>query len=122
VDVLSINADKEAATETQNTEDSLLVTSQQSLATENLETHNAQQKVEEKKENKLEEINNDNIKIELLKNIPSVLGAETVREVDGQYFFTPQATEEQHYAVTFLKNFSSVLNGKLNSLMNYFLK
>ena len=58
-------------------------------------------------------------KIELLKNAPRVLGTETVWEMDGQYFLTPQ-TQQQHYAVTFYKAFFTRLNLTLNTLLNYF--
>jgi hypothetical protein len=72
------------------------------------------------RENKLA-LNDKNIfKIELADNSPRVLGAETVREVDGAYYFTPEYPQEEHYAVTFLKNIFTLINLKINTLINYF--
>ena len=66
-------------------------------------------------------LNDKNIfKIELADNYPRVLGAETVREVDGVYHFTPEHPQEEHYAVTFLKNIFTLINLKINTLVNYF--
>jgi hypothetical protein len=78
--------------------------------------------IEIKKEKKIALLNNENIKIELLKTQPQVLGTETVREVSGQYFFTPEISEQEHYAIVFLKNILSGLNSKLNMLLNFFFK
>ena len=111
--------------QTENAEDLLLVTGQPSSVIENAGTQNAQEIIEPteiKKENKLDEINNENIKIEILKNIPHVLGSGSVREIDGQYLFTPPAIEQGYYAVTFFKNISADLNSRLNELLNYFGK
>lgn len=73
-------------------------------------------------ENKIISASNNGVKIELLKSEPHVLGASTVREVDGQYFFTPDAQPQKHYAILFFKNIFFGLNSKLNSLLNYFAK
>ena len=64
------------------------------------------------RENKLKEL-------EILQIEEKVLGAETVRELDGQYMFTPTAKEREHYAAIFIKNISSNINEKINSLLNY---
>lgn len=73
------------------------------------------------RENKLA-MNNKNIfKIELSGNSPRVLGAETVRETNDTYFFTPEHAQEEHFAVTFLKNIITMLNLKMNTLINNFL-
>lgn len=57
------------------------------------------------------------VKIELLKSQPRVLGAETVREVGGQYFFTPQI-EQKHFLILFLENLYSKVNFGINQLLN----
>jgi len=100
-----------------------------SLVIESLVTENAEMKKVEEVivpveifDNKLVSMGNENIKIELLKSEPQVLGAETVREIDGSYFFTPQTPEQEYYLTVFLKNISSSLNLKLNILLNYFFK
>lgn len=71
-------------------------------------------------ENKFVLLNNENVKIELLKSEPHVLGTKTVQEIDGVYLFTPQI-EQQHYMVIFLKSIFYVLNLKLNTVVSYFL-
>ncbi|MDD5463803.1 MAG: lamin tail domain-containing protein [Candidatus Moranbacteria bacterium] len=72
------------------------------------------------RENKLLVNGSENVRIKLLKATPRVLGAETVREVDGIYFFTPQIPEKEHYAIVFLKNIFLSLNLQLNNLLNFF--
>ncbi|NTW26733.1 MAG: hypothetical protein HGA36_00155 [Candidatus Moranbacteria bacterium] len=72
-------------------------------------------------ENKLISLRNENMKIELLKSTPRVLGAETVREIDGIYFLTSQMPEQQHYATVFLKKLVANFNFKVNISLNYFL-
>jgi len=72
-----------------------------------------------KRENKILTGEDDLVKIELLKNQPTVLGAETVREVGGQYFFTPQI-EQKHYLVSFWERILTKLNTGMNQLLNYF--
>ena len=65
-------------------------------------------------------MNDKNIfKIELANYSPRVLGAETVREVDGVYHFTPEHPQEEHYAITFLKNIFTLINLEINTLVNY---
>ncbi len=59
------------------------------------------------------------VNIELLKNQPAVLGAEMVREVGGQYFFTSQV-EQKHYLVSFFENLLASLNVGMNQMLNYF--
>jgi hypothetical protein len=59
------------------------------------------------------------VNIELLKNQPAVLGAETVREVGGQYFFTSQV-EQKHYLVSFWEKLFASLNAEMNHVLNYF--
>jgi hypothetical protein len=59
------------------------------------------------------------VNIELLKNQPAVLGAETVREVGGQYFFTSQI-EQKHYLISFWERILTKLNAGMNQLLNYF--
>ncbi|HBI51029.1 MAG TPA: hypothetical protein DDY21_04250 [Candidatus Moranbacteria bacterium] len=73
------------------------------------------------RENKLLVKNNEFVKIELLKNTPRVLGAETVREIDGIYFFTSEVPQKEHYAVSFFKNIFASLNLQLNNLLNFFI-
>lgn len=51
---------------------------------------------------------------------PLVLGAETVRESDGIYFFTPEIAEQEHYAFTFLKNIFAIINARINFVINLF--
>jgi hypothetical protein len=72
-------------------------------------------------ENNLVLLNNENIKIELLKSDPQVLGAEIVREVDGIYFLTPEAKQKEHYAIIFINKLFLNLNSKLNSLFIYLI-
>jgi hypothetical protein len=60
--------------------------------------------------------------IELLNNQPRVLGAETVREIDGQYLFTPNNAEQEHYVIVFVKNLFFIMNEKINLAFNFFLK
>ena len=62
------------------------------------------------------------VQIEILKPEPKVLGAETVRVVDGKYLFTAQIPEREHYGIVFVKNIFSSLNYDVNVLMNYFWK
>ncbi|NTV40760.1 MAG: PKD domain-containing protein [Candidatus Moranbacteria bacterium] len=61
------------------------------------------------------------VSIKLLKNQPTVLGAETVREEGGQYLFTPQI-EQKHYLVSFWEKLFASLNAGMNQVMNYFFK
>jgi hypothetical protein len=70
--------------------------------------------------NKLALNHNSIFKIELADSAPQVLGAETVREVDGVYFFTPKHPRQEHYAVAFAKNMFVIINLKINTLINYF--
>lgn len=65
---------------------------------------------------------NDLKNIKLSEFEPQVLGAETIRIIDGQYFFTSQNVEQEHYALSFLKNIASYLNTKLNLLLNFFFQ
>ncbi|EKD46866.1 MAG: endonuclease/exonuclease/phosphatase family protein [uncultured bacterium] len=58
-------------------------------------------------------------KIEFKNSEARVLGTESVREVDGQYFLTAQGKEKQHYAITFFHNVFLATNLKLNTLLNY---
>ena len=88
--------------------------------TENIPDENIAVQPKIERENKLA-MNNKNIfKIELAENSPRVLGAETVREADGVYHFTPEYPQEEHYAVTFLKNIFTLINLKINTLINCF--
>ena len=75
--------------------------------------------IEIKRENKILNIKNDLVKIALLKGQPMVLGAETVREVDGQYFFTPKI-EQKHYLVSFWEKLLVNFNAGMNQVLNYF--
>ena len=97
------------------------VISQQSSNTEENKIEEIIVPDEVERENKLVAVDNENVKIELLKTEPRVLGTERMREIDGVYFFTPQI-EQQHYAIVFLKDISSNFNSKINMLLNYFLK
>ncbi len=76
---------------------------------------------DDKRENKILTGEDDLVKIELLKNQPAVLGAETVREVGGQYLFTPQI-EQKHYLVSFWEKLFTNLNADITFLLNSFLK
>jgi hypothetical protein len=60
--------------------------------------------------------------IELLNNQPRVLGAETVREIDGQYLFTPNNAEQEHYVIVFAKNLFFIMNEKINLAFNFFFQ
>ncbi|HPN54733.1 MAG TPA: lamin tail domain-containing protein [Candidatus Moranbacteria bacterium] len=60
-------------------------------------------------------------KMEFSSVEPRVLGAETIREVDGIYHFTPQYPKQEHYAVTFLKNIFTIINTRINLMFNFFL-
>jgi len=72
------------------------------------------------RENKLA-LNDKNIfKIDLSNNSPRVLGAETVREVDGIYFFTPEYPQKEHFVITFLKNIFMIVNMKINLVIFFF--
>lgn len=61
-------------------------------------------------------------KIKISSGEPQVLGAETVRESDGTYFFTPETTKQEHYAVTFARYIFFTANMKINTLVNYFFE
>ncbi len=74
---------------------------------------------ENRRKNKILTGEDENVKIELLKNQPVVLGAETVREVDGQYFFTPKI-EQKHYLVSFWEKLLVNFNAGMNQVLNYF--
>lgn len=63
------------------------------------------------------ELNSQIGKTGLIKNQPRVLGAETVREADGKYFFTPQ-TSEKHYLVLFWERLLVDSNASLNKGLN----
>ena len=76
---------------------------------------------ENRRKNKILTGEDENAKIELLKNQPAVLGAETVREVDGQYFFTPKI-EQKHYLVSFWEKLLVNFNAGMNQVLNYFLE
>ncbi len=60
-------------------------------------------------------------KTKLSSGSPQVLGAETIRELDGIYFFTPEIAEQEHYAITFLKNIFAIINTRINFVINFFL-
>lgn len=78
----------------------------------------AQPKIE--RENKLA-VNQKNIfKINLSNDTPRVLGAETIREDNTGYFFTPENSQQEHYAIVFIKNIFTFINLKINTLINYF--
>jgi len=53
---------------------------------------------------------------------PLVLGAETVRELDGIYFFTQETTKQEHYAIKFLKNIFAIINTRINFIINFFFQ
>jgi len=59
-------------------------------------------------------------KIKISSGEPLVLGAETVRESNGIYFFTPETTKQEHYAITFLKNIFVIINTRINFVINFF--
>lgn len=74
--------------------------------------------VEIEREKKLVLLSNKNVKIELLKNSPRILCSESVREVDGIYFLTPQVVEKEHYAALFFKKNIQHFNFIINMLLN----
>lgn len=61
-------------------------------------------------------------KIKISSGEPQVLGAETVRESDGIYFFTPEITKQEHYAIKFLKNIFAIINTRINFVINFFFQ
>lgn len=61
-------------------------------------------------------------KIELSNSQPRVLGAETVREIDGQYLFTSENTKQEHYIIVFVKNLFVMMNEKINFAFNFFFQ
>jgi len=73
------------------------------------------------RENKLVSNNKKIFKIELSNNYPRVLGEETVREIDGTYFFTAELPRQSHYMIIFIKDLFTVINLKLNFIINFFL-
>jgi hypothetical protein len=103
--------------------DSLLVIGNQSLVIKNVEKNKIEEVIVpfEIFENKLVSLSNENVKIELLKTQPRVLGTEIVREVDGIYFLTPEAKQKEHYAIIFINKLFLNLNSKLNSLFIYLI-
>lgn len=115
------NSNQSSATSNQkNTDNSLLIA--KSSVTENTvqdisdDEVGMQTKIERK--NNLA-FKNDLIKIELLKSMPRVLGAQTIKEADGQYIFTSQ-NGQQHYIVLFLKNIFTSFNLSVSTLLNNF--
>ena len=106
-----INNQEAANSEQENTDNN----------TENIPDEEIVEQPKIERENKLTMNNNKNIfKIDLSGSSPRVLGAETVRETDGTYFFTPEYSQEEHFTVIFLKNIFILINLKINTLMNYF--
>lgn len=68
---------------------------------------------------------NDNkhlVRIEFLNSVPHVLGAATMREIDGQYLFTPNNVEQEHYVIVFAKNLFTRVNEKINLAFNFFFQ
>ena len=59
------------------------------------------------------------LEIEILKNTEFVFEVVNLREVDGQYFFTPQI-EQKHYLISFWERFFASLNAGMNQMLNYF--
>ena len=59
-------------------------------------------------------------KITAVSDDPQVLGAETIREVDGIYHFTPQYSPEKHYLVLFFQKMFTNINAKINLIINFF--
>jgi len=95
-------------------QDTLLQVNQKNKGTEEIA------QVEIKKPNKLVSINQQNVKIALLKSEPRTLAAsENLRQIDGIYFFTPQAPDRKHYAIVFVKNIFSEINSTINKLLNF---
>lgn len=78
--------------------------------------------VKDKKENKFIELNNELVEIEMFKVEPNVLGIESVREIDGKYLLIPPSSEQEHYAVVFLKDMTVDANEEINRLLNHFFK
>ncbi len=119
----SIDNSQEAIDNNQNTIISLSsVISNQSSEIQNTDEGIGEEvgrRVEIKRENRLLKNNSELVKIELLKTQPRVLGAETVREVGGQYFFTPQV-EQKHYLISFWEKLLASLNAGMNHVLNYF--
>lgn len=73
------------------------------------------------RENKLAFNQKNFFKINLANNYPRVLGAETVREADDAYFFTSGQSQQEHYAIIFIKNIFAIINLKINFAINFFL-
>lgn len=73
------------------------------------------------RENKLALNNKNFFKIDLSNNGSRVLGAETVREGDGAYFFTAELPQQDHYLIVFIKNMFIIINSKINLAINFFL-
>lgn len=126
---LSQKSIKSIKSESQNKNSGLVISNESSTI------NNQQEVVEEiveedvmvqSEEDKIPEIlllsNKYVAKIEPLENQPRVLGAMTVREIDDQYFFTPEMTEPDHYAVAFAKNVFVEMNEKINILINLFFE
>jgi len=101
----SMNSEQEATDNSQNTIDN----------TQN--TKDNEQGVE--RENRI--LGKDETMVGSLKVSPRVLGAETVREEGGQYFFTSQI-EQKHYLVSFWERILTKLNAGMNQVLNYFWK
>jgi hypothetical protein len=48
-----------------------------------------------------------------------VLGTEKIRNTEGNYLFTEENKEGEHYIIAFINNISSIINKKINSILNY---
>lgn len=72
------------------------------------------------RENKLAFNQKNFFKINLANNYPRVLGAETFREAEDAYFFTSGQSQQEHYAIIFIKNLFTIINFKINTLINNF--
>jgi hypothetical protein len=108
---------KQATNNTQDIVINIQTNTNAEIAVEN-KTEEIIAPVDIKKENKLLALNNSQVKIELLKSQPRVLGAETVREIDGVYLLTPEVPQKDHYVIVFLRNFSVIFNSFLNALID----
>lgn len=64
------------------------------------------------------EIENKMKELEILPVEGQVLGLGEVKEEDGKYVFAAHTSENEHYAVVFLKNIFSDLNFSFNKMLN----
>ncbi|EKE25397.1 MAG: hypothetical protein ACD_5C00179G0010 [uncultured bacterium] len=84
----------------------------------NQTSENNNQELEREAEKELDiEILKNHFEIEML-DLPNVLGEIVIREENGQYYFTPIVSEQEHYVVTFAREISSDLNANMNILLN----